>query len=285
MNKQTENLNNRALLVALNMRVWSGRKYDKATSLEVTTAKHAASEAGRFNKLLIPSKEIKPVTKACNALRTINYAETLPYVSGLQLLPLANYEHYLKVTSPLVDDVKAEMQRFIDRYPALVASAPERLSGLHNSADYPPVEIIRERFSVAIELLPLPAATPYSDAFGIGDAELARIKQETENAVLDRVNDAMRGAFSRLFDVLQDFAITMRDKDKIFRDSKVENISKLLDTLPRLNLTGDPDLTARINDARDLIRYPAQQLRDNPDARERVADEADAILAKMANIF
>ena len=65
------NLNDRALLVQLNVSQWTARKYDKSASKEVTTAHGASSAAGRFNKSLLPMNDkLDNIHKKTTHIRT-----------------------------------------------------------------------------------------------------------------------------------------------------------------------------------------------------------------------
>ena len=66
-----------------------------------------------------------------------------------------------------------------------------------------------------------------------------------------------------------------------FRDSLVENIQKLLDVLPSLNLTNDPKIALFADEMRELCAHDAQSLRDNMFTREDVAAKAEAMLDQM----
>jgi len=277
-----DTINNRALLVNLSIRTWSGRKFDRAASRDFTSQKHAPDEAARVNKLLIPAADLKPVNRACNATRTINYQQTLPYMDGLRLLPLANYQRYLDTIGPRIDEAQTEINRFLLRYPSLVEHAPERMAGLYLYSDYPAPETIRERFSVGFELLPLPSIGPLQNLFNVSDSEKASIMASAEKALQEKVDAAQADAARRLREAVQLLAVALADKNKIFKNSKTGNIADLIDLLPRLNINNDAALTDCINQARGLVRYDAQQLRENETARANVATEADALLEKMA---
>jgi len=73
------NLNDRALLVQLNVSQWTARKYDKSASKEVTTAHGANQAAGRFNKSLLPMNDkLDNIHKKTTLIRTKYYDNTLP---------------------------------------------------------------------------------------------------------------------------------------------------------------------------------------------------------------
>jgi hypothetical protein len=67
----------------------------------------------------------------------------------------------------------------------------------------------------------------------------------------------------------------------IFRDSLVDNVRELVGLLPALNISGDPALAQIASRMTALCHEDASALRDNVQARESVAREADAILSDV----
>lgn len=284
-NTASDSVNNKALLVALSSSSAKTRAQDKQAAAVAINEAGADSDVGRFYKDLYPKAYTKPIRQAYNAVYKAITDNTLPYVGSLRILPLANYDNFLTAVNTPKQAHTEAVDALCRVYSELLQQAPRRLGKLYRAADFPPVELFREKFSLSVDLLPLPAVTDYSAVFGLSDVERKRIEKQAADNAAASLHDAARDAFNRLYAVVQEFGQTMRDENKIFRDSKVENIARLLDVLPRLNLTGDSELTARINEARRLIRYQPAQLRENKQARAMVADEADEILAKMASIL
>jgi hypothetical protein len=276
-----DNVNNRAVLVSFSSSQCPVRKKDKTAARQTTAAAGADADVGSFYKALFPAAYTRPIQQAYNAAYKTIQENTLPYAGSVRCLPLANYDNFTAAIAGPRADFWAAVNTLMGVYGDLLAQAPARLGALYSPRDFYPVEVARSKYSLNIDLLPLPNATPFADVYGLSDGDRARLEKQAADSARAALAGAVKDSFSRLFSVVQDFAETMRE-DKIFRDSKVKNIVRLLDMLPRLNVTNDSELTARINEARALVRYAPQQLRDNDTARAIVADEADDILAKMA---
>jgi hypothetical protein len=69
-----------------------------------------------------------------------------------------------------------------------------------------------------------------------------------------------------------------------FHDTLVENMRDLLDRVPALNLTGDPEITTMTNAMRELVAYDANTLREDFSVRSEVSAKA-ALLAKQMACF
>jgi hypothetical protein len=72
-------------------------------------------------------------------------------------------------------------------------------------------------------------------------------------------------------------AETLLQPDKIFRDSLVDNVCALIETIPLLNFNKDARVKEMIDNIRPLCVNP-EQLRQNPAFRQEIANKAGQIL-------
>ena len=66
------------------------------------------------------------------------------------------------------------------------------------------------------------------------------------------------------------------------RDSVVTNLVKLVDVLPKLNVTGDPELERLASQVRASLLVDPQELRKSESIRSETAKNAAAIASRMA---
>ena len=97
---------------------------------------------------------------------------------------------------------------------------------------------------------------------------------------------SMSEAWQRLHKCLSNISerLTVNDdgKEKIFRDSLVENAHELIDLLTHLNITKDPKLEqARVELFNTIGHHDAESLRSSVVAKESVKSKVDAILSKF----
>jgi len=96
---------------------WSGRRYDKRASQYVAVQHDAATNAGRYNKRLLPKAALAALNATLNEARKTHYHHTLPWDDvGARLLPVANYERYTTALDRLIERMGTERQRFIADY-------------------------------------------------------------------------------------------------------------------------------------------------------------------------
>jgi hypothetical protein len=275
-------LSEKAILVDLNITQWSARRYDYKATQEILEKHGARWTSGKFNKLLVDIWSIKKVQRAANDARTFHYANTLPWDDGgSRLLPSENYFKYTQKMRQYESAFKAAVEDFTLEYPELIERAKKDLGSLFNQFDYPHLSIVKEKFSFHIQVSCLEEAEDFR--VSLEDEDVRAIQKEITERVSSQVKTAVEDLWTRLSEALGHLVEKLRDKDAIFRDSLVGNISELTDVLPRLNITGDKDLANIINEARvKLASLEPKELREDDKKRADAAKVADEILAKMA---
>jgi hypothetical protein len=274
------NLNDRALLVQLNVSQWTARKYDKRASKEVTTAHGASSAAGRFNKSLLPMNDkLDNIHKKTTLIRTKYYENTLPWgMDGTMMLPTANYLSFMSEFRSEKGDWYSLVQDFLNDYDQMKVDAQRILGSLYDHADYPPVLELRHKFNMDMAVFPVPSS---DFRVSIASEELTRIQQDVERRVKDAEQTALKDVWQRLYDRVKHMAEKLADPKAIFRDSMLENTKEICALLPRLNFSDDPHLEAmRQQVEASLIKHP-EALRNDPDLRRDTAAEAKKIMDAM----
>ena len=274
------NLNDRALLVQLNVSQWTARKYDKKATKEVISNHGTTAAAGRFNKSLLPMNDkLDNIHKKTTLIRTKYYDNTLPWgMDGTMMLPTANYLNFMSDFRKERGEWDRLVQDFINNYDSLKLDAQRILGSLYDHSDYPPVLELRHKFHMDMAVFPVPSS---DFRVAIGSEELTRIQQDVERRVKDAEQAALKDVWNRLYERVKHMAEKLADPKAIFRDSMLENTREICALLPRLNFSDDPNLEAmRQQVEASLIKHP-EALRNDPDLRRDTAAEAKAIMDKM----
>lgn len=279
-------IRDKIVLVELGISQWTARKYDRAASATTAEAYGADSSAGRYNKVLIAQAELAKIGKLVGSLRTYHYNSTLPYRNGQAILTTALLPEYMGKVREYKDKIYAAVDELVSNYNALKSDAKKNLGGLYNELDYPSPMAVRRKFGVNVDFTPVPAGSDLRIA--VSEDELHEMQQDIETRVRESLQSATDELWNRLYRTTAKIVerLTPEDgKDKIFRDSLVENVREIADLLPKLNFTGDQrlnDLAAEIG--MELGRHDAQRLREDRAIRGTVRDRANDILAKIDRI-
>lgn len=273
------NLSLKAILVGLTIHGWLARKYDKKISIEVIENHSATTDAGRFNKHLLPgnAESYAAVHKKGRELRTFYYENTLPWSKdGQRILPVANYEAFSEGVRKFKREYQLLANDFIREYPLLKEDAKLLLNGMFNSSDYPTEDEMPEKFSIELETLPMPSAADFRVA--LADAEVERIQREIEERLQHEIATANKDLWNRLRYAVDNMALRLGNPDGKFHDTLVSNVSEIVDLIPKLNMIGDQDLErVRAKCDEVLTIHPPQNLRDDPSLRAGVAKQAKEI--------
>lgn len=272
----------KAMVVSLQIGMWSGHRLDKEKSAEVTREANAVAGAARVNKHLIPKEALAPIAQAAGALRNHFYGKTLPWKdNGDRLLTRTMYQQFIHEHAELRDAFMASVNHFANFvYPGVLEQAEFRMGELFNPNDYPHVSDIERRFYSTLDI---DAITEKGDfrVSGLDADDVDQIKNDMEAAMQERITKAMGDVWRRVAETLGHFHERMQG-DTIFRDSTVHNLKEIADLLPGLNLTNDPELTkigAEIHrmvggtDAKDIRKYP--------EMRQAISGQAKDIIDQM----
>jgi hypothetical protein len=281
------NVHTRALLVWLQIRSWSARKYDRAVSEKTNRDHGASSGSSRTNKALLSKhdRSYSALMTLIGSLRTWHYGETLAWSdAGDRLLTTDNFMHYADTLRVKINEINNAIDAFACDYPTLRLEASQRLGGMYNSADYPDAADIRNRFGVTVAYKPVPAEGDIRVDLAADQVEAIKASIAASNSA--SVEHAMHDAWSRLHDVVQSAAIKLADPSAIFRDSLINNVSEICGVLERLNVTGDADLDAmRVEALNKIAHLNPDTIRGSKLLREQTANDAADILAKMSQFF
>jgi hypothetical protein len=86
--KEDTSLSSKAMLCTVSISAWSGYKFDREASEEIAHIHGAEKDSGRFNKRLVPRKELEEITKIIGRARRNHEFVTLPWSdNGYRVLP------------------------------------------------------------------------------------------------------------------------------------------------------------------------------------------------------
>ena len=285
-NENTMSIASSAMLVEMSISTWTARKLDKKVSTQVDFDKNTKTRAGNYNKnLLAGTGFLDTITKYAATARAWHLSQTLPWSdNGLRLLPMSNFLTYKSQLATLERNYMALVDKFIIAYPNLVSAAAFQLGELFDRSEYPEADTIARKFKFNVNYLPVPMAGDFR--VDIGEEAKAEIIASCEGVYNERLNNAMKDAWTRLHECLMRMSERLSDDEKgerkIFRDSLVENAVELTALLKHFNLTKDANMEQARTELENAIKnHDADDLRENFIARESVKAKVDDILSKF----
>jgi hypothetical protein len=287
------------MLCTVSISAWSGYKFDREASEEIAEIHGAEKDSGRFNKRLVPRKELEEITKLIGRIRRDHEFVTLPWSdNGFRVLPAAAYMDHTATMRGHAAELKAVVSRLEVRFEDLVRSQ-SRLGTLFKVEDYPgmrdengvlrftfPAEL-RERFLLETKVLPLPDVEDFR--VSMGDQDRERIKRQIADSIQASLRVGTRELWQRLYKVVAHMSQRMTEynaaedeqKPRLY-DSMITNIVEIVDVLPKLNIAGDGELDRMASEVRKALIVDPKELRKSETIRSDTAKAAVDIAQRMA---
>jgi len=286
------------VLVQLTISTWTARKLDKSATKKVAIDNNASVKAGNYNKnLLAGCTELDDLKKFVGNARNTHYAMTLPWSDmGLRLKPTAQYFEYQNEMTSLGGEFWRLYQLFEDAYVWRIGNAiqqAQELGGLFNHDDYPPVEVLRNKFGWNLSVQPLADSGDFR--LDISNEQQEVIKQQYDSFYRGAIDSAMDDIWVRLRKNLETIARQLAPKDELdakgnqkynrLYDSVFDTSLELIRMMRDFNLTGDTQMTAIADQLENaLYSVNTDALKSSDALRTNKAAEVTAILATLPSL-
>lgn len=278
-------LKDKAVLVKFTDHCWIGGTIDQKATAEVEAANDAKKGTGRYWKRLVPKAAIQERSNIGANARTYHDHNTNPWLGGgVRILPAANFTEYMAGMRKFQSQADAAVKKFCSEYTSWIAEAKRTQGKLFNPAHYPSQDAIVGKFGFDVDVMPLPNIADWR--VDLNEEQVKEIQAEAGAKFASVQKEGVTELFTRLQELLQRAQKRLSDKEAVFRDSLISNIKELVGLIARLNVTNDPGLeTIRKETEAKLAGLGPNTLRLDPVARTKAANDASAIMSKMATFM
>ena len=274
-----------AMLVDLNIAIYSGRKQDRTTQAEVTLAKGSGSKkaASVYKNLFAECKELEAITKFQARARSEHYRLTLPWNDrGARLLPTVSLLDYKQVMNRYQQEFDRLVDAFLIKYSTLVAAAAFQLGTLFDRNEYPDAAQVARRFRMDIAFVPLPTSGDFR--LDVESEVQRELMEQYDRRLAEQLASATKDSWDRLYEALSRLSdrLTVDEdgKKKIFHDTIVTGAVELCELLTAMNVTQDPQLeSARRKLQEVLLGVTPKELREEDGTRVLTKQKVDEILS------
>lgn len=273
-----------AVLVEMNISVWTANKLDKGATEGVLTSNGATSgDAAQVRKNLMAGtsarKEIADYAAGC---RLWHNTRTLPWADkGARLLPTSLFLDYKAEANIRRDTFSQMVDTFIGNYPALVQTASNYMGTLFNQDDYPSANTVREKFGYRMVFSPVPESGDFR--LDLPKQDILEMAQSYESAFNDRLAEAMRTPWEQLHKMLGSMSAKLTEGDddtkKRWHDTFVTNAQEMCAMLTHLNVAKDPKLEAARRQLESaMVGVDIEDIKDDELIRADLKGKLDGIL-------
>jgi len=283
-----KSLSSSAMLLDLNISVYTGRKQDKATAEEVNTAKNTRNTraASVYKSLFVGDADLEAINSHAGKVRSWLYSVTLPWTDGgTRLVPT---KAFFDVSHELSEHEK-EFNRLVDQFTAnyavKISAQAFKLGKLFDAVEYPTVDAITHKFALRYHFTPVPEAGDFR--VDIPAQAVQQLKDKFEQATKTRIQEAMQEPWNRLYEEVKHIKDKMAPREdgttqKLYA-SMLENALGLCATLESLNVLDDPDLEAARRALQlSLEDVDIKSLRQSPELRQSLIVKMDDLSEKFS---
>jgi len=273
-----------AMLVTMTISLYSGRKQDKQTQVEVTNSKNSGSAraASVYKNLFADCPELEAITKFQARARMRHYQLTLPWSdSGQRLLPTKALMAYQDEMRTHREQFERLVEAFLIKYDTLVAAAAFKLGTLFDRSEYPTRDQVARKFRFDVDFAPLPVAGDFR--LDIEHEVQQDLVTQYEARLAKQLAAAQQDAWTRMYEVLarlkDRLSLDEDGKRRTFHDTTVTNAQELCGLLTQLNVTNDPALERarrQLEDAMDGVT--PKELRTEDGARRIALEKVSKVL-------
>ena len=282
-----------AVLVSVDVNVWSATKQDRVISNEVTANKNADSSAGRFVKnLLADNLEHKRLTNYRQTIYNWLKRSTYRWNNAQDLLPSLQLPQFKEQYTEHEAEFYRLLGDFLDKYTEIVSDMAFKQGDMFNREDYPSVDEVKAKFGIRLFVSEVPS---HDFRCAVADDIAEDLKQQYETQASEIVTGIMSQQTERLLEVMESISHccgyaettnsqtgeTLSKKRKIY-DTTIEKAKELAELYKGFNLSGDDRLREASMKLDVALRgISADLIRDSDAVRSRVQEDVDDILAKF----
>ena len=277
-----------AVLVELNISVWTANKLDKSATEAVLSNNSASKDSAQVRKnLMAGTDKRKKISDYAARARLYHNQTTLSWSDkGARLLPTSLFMDYKANMNVFERNMNTMIQDFYANYADLIDLAKHHMGDLFNPYDYPSIEELRSKFGFRLVFSPLPEGGDFR--LDIPKADMEELGRQYESAFGDRLKDAMREPWEKLHKTLTHISEKLTDVEgddetkKRYHDTLITNAQELCGLLSHLNVTKDPKLEeARRSLELTMLGVDIEAIKESPDVRSSVKSKVDDILKKF----
>jgi hypothetical protein len=245
--KYKMSIQEKAVLVSLNVSCWSGNKTDRAASQKLEQA--SKSQEGTFKaiKNLLPDQgKLKEIKSLVGSTRNTFYDKTLPWNRGQYIMPADIYEDWQASFNDQQEKFKVLVDDFVADYGRLKDIAKSALGDAYSSDDYPSDDVVKDLFTLEAHVEPI---ADNDWRVKISSEQKEMLQRDWQKHQDKQIKACTTELWERLDEYVKHY-ISQMEQGKRLHDSTVDQLADLVANVPSFNLASDK----RIETARDAIK-------------------------------
>jgi hypothetical protein len=282
-----------AVLVSLDVNVWSATKQDRGISNEITSAKNADRHAGRYVKnLLADHSKHKALVNYRQTIYNWVKRRTYRWNNSQDLLPSVDLPKFKQEFQEHEVSFYKHLDDFCDQYDSIVSDMAFKQGDMFDRNDYPTKEQVRAKFGIKLFVSEVPmsdfrcgiAQDIADDLFASYTKQAEEIISSVEREQADRFIEVMQSISHCCGVDEQEVNGEVRSKKRKIYETTIEKAKEMCETFKGFNLTNSLELEqARASLEKALQGVSAEDIRDSDAVRHAVKEDIDSILGKFGS--
>jgi len=277
-------------MVRLSIHNINRNKVDKDLAVIIHEAKKVGDPTTvRVNKSILPKARTDVFMKPSAQAKKYFYEVTSPWDDrGWRLLSIEIFKDFVKAFKAYTTEYKSKVLDFVDDFQGAVEEmrSDTVLGQAFKDSDYEKW-FNRDGSVNREELLGNFVLEVEYDTVTTGNDLAASLTDEDKAAVAAEINEratlkfaaVQKDVVKKLYKAVEHIAERLSDPDNGFKDTLTGNLEELVDLIPLMNIADDPEINNIAEEAKGLLKFEPQTLRDDMHARNEISKAAD----KMAD--
>lgn len=277
-----------AMLISLTFNFGKSGGEDKAITKELCDKYGASNQVLKGNKRTFCKEATAPLRKLTNEWKSRLRRFAPPWdIPSMFLCKPMNVAKAIALRDeyiPALDTLK--VAHLLERYDYWKELTKSQLHSAYKEEEFPSREELIADVGWSMGIMPLPDSEAIRRIKNLGGDDIMDALTASHNErVQQGIKAGMAEAYTQLMEPLQHMVDTLKQPDKIIRESLVANVRNVIAEIPGLNLTDDSELARFASEAEALLAsLDTESLRELPVVRQATADKAAAILATFGAV-
>lgn len=283
-----------AVLVSMDINVWSATKQDRVISDEVTTSKNADRSAGRYVKnLLANHSKHKAVVNYRQTIYNWLQRRTYRWNQSQNLLPSVDVPKFKQEYAFHETEFHTLVDALITEYDSIVSDMAFKQGTMFNRADYPHKDVVRSKFGLQLYVSEVPmndfrcsiAQDIADDLFNTLSNQAQSIIKSIHEEQAERLIEVMNSISHCCgYDEVEKPSGEVVSKKRKIYEGTIQKAKEYVETYKGFNPSNDSGLElARASLETVLEGVSSEDIRDSDAVRHEVKDGVDDILSKFTS--
>jgi hypothetical protein len=248
----TNPLSTASVMLHLTISKWAAEVTDLKALKAVARAFSSDTNDDKYKKALFIGDPLKAVDRCGGRLRNHFYRWTFSWNEAGQgrLIPSENFRDFAGEHKELSADFYSEAEIFFDDYQDHCEVAKEHKGDMYNPAEYPPIELVRQKFDIQLITLPFPTTTDFR--VEAPEATIADLKDQIDKSI-EAVNGTVDAEMNMRINVRIEMLLKTLKVGKRFNKSLLSELGFICDMAHNIRGALSPRTIAKIKAIRNNI--------------------------------